>query len=739
MTFASLLLAAVTVLPAQDGTGSVWGLVRSRSSNAPLAFATIEIIGAGLAPLQAQTNGEGRYYLRNVPAGRRFIRVTHIDHAPEEIEIVIIAGRTHPVSFDLELRPVRLRPVRARAGPLMTDLRDTTSARPTDLGNATVRALEATPGVAELGLAEAAREVPGHEPIDPSDVLFVRGGSADLKLVLLNGAPVFAPFHIGGLIHPVDGDLFRSATLYLGGAPARYNGGLSYVMDLETRSGRPTGLHGNVAVDLLSARGVVEGPVPGRGTVVLGARGVHGRGAEPFFRDPFPYSYGDAVGRMDFDLAPGKVLSMSGFWNRESVRMDSLTRPEENAAWGNTAGSLRLRSTVGKSDGLFTVAAGQFGARLPVGSSRRLMTGGVSRQIRASADFGRSVGSSRLSYGASFDRVDFSQRVWVEQGEVDSTLYRDATSGSMAGAYIDAATNPLERVQLRAGLRGDVFTMDGGVALSPRIAITLLVTDRVSATVAAGRYRQYVRTTEEPLALITTPQSAQGETQHLTVASSTHLTMALDQDLGENVRLSLEGFYKTFDGLPSTGGVTAEASGVDLWVRRNKGELVGWFGYSLAWVWSDHEDPNHAMRFFDGRQLMTAGLSGPLIGKGKFDVRVSYGAGLPFAAIPEPEANTPVIGVGLADVPAFSMVRDPSPSVPNAPDQPYIRIDAQLARTWHGDWRGFAFEFTPYVKVLNALNRRDGIFYYYERGGSADARALAGLPLLPVVGVDWRF
>jgi hypothetical protein len=41
--------------------------------------------------------------------------------------------------------------------------------------------------------------------------------------------------------------------------------------------------------------------------------------------------------------------------------------------------------------------------------------------------------------------------------------------------------------------------------------------------------------------------------------------------------------------------------------------------------------------------------------------------------------------------------------------------------------------------VLNALNRRDGIFYYYDRGAGAEARALAGLPVLPIVGLDWRF
>jgi hypothetical protein len=157
------------------------------------------------------------------------------------------------------MRPFKLDPVTARVNPLPTGLRDTVSALVPEIGTATVHVLEATPGMAELGLADAAREAPGQEPIDPSDVLFVRGGAADLKLVLLNGAPVYAPFHIGGLINALDPGLLRSATLYLGGAPARYDGGLSYVMDLETRSGRPNLPHLDVGFDMLAARAVTGG------------------------------------------------------------------------------------------------------------------------------------------------------------------------------------------------------------------------------------------------------------------------------------------------------------------------------------------------------------------------------------------------------------------------------------------------------------------------------------------------
>src|SRR5690606_5250419 len=106
--------------------------------------------------------------------------------------------------------------------------RDTVAAAAPELSAASIRALEATPGVAELGIAEAARRFPSEEPIDPSEILYVRGAVADLKLVLLDGAPVYAPFHLAGLIAPFETGVLREASLFLGGAPSRYDGGLSY-------------------------------------------------------------------------------------------------------------------------------------------------------------------------------------------------------------------------------------------------------------------------------------------------------------------------------------------------------------------------------------------------------------------------------------------------------------------------------------------------------------------------------
>jgi hypothetical protein len=230
----------------------------------------------------------------------------------------------------------------------------------------------------------------------------------------------------------------------------------------------------------------------------------------------------------------------------------------------------------------------------------------------------------------------------------------------------------------------------------------------------------------------------------LGIAKATHLVLSLDQELGVGLRLGLEGYYKAFEDLPSSQGELAEASGVELWVRRASGRYTGWFGYSLAWVWTVESDQPSTSRFA-GRQLLSAGASGPLLGHGTFDVRLSYGAGLPFTAIPEPEASAPVFGLRPGTgMPAFSYVPSTSPEEaprdPIPPDEQYLRVDAELAHTFITELRGFAFELKPYFKVLNALGRRDALFYHFDRSQQdPQARAVAALPVLPILGLEWRF
>lgn len=744
----ALALALVTTVAPGDpvAAGVVRGQVRSESTGAPLALAVVEVMDAGTpagTPVRAVTDSTGGYILRQVPAGRHIVRATHFDHAPFEVEVLVPPGGDMVVDLSLALRPLTLPAVLARARE--HDGLDTMAASAPELAAASMRLLDASPGMAELGLAQAARGVPGgSQPSDPSDVLYVRGGAADLKLVLLDGAPVYAPFHVGGLLTPFEAEAVRSAKLYLGGAPARYDGGLSYVLDLHTRSGRSDGTHADGGMDMLSARAVVDGPV-GKGiTYMASARGVHGLGADPLLNAPFPYTYGDGLGRLDVSLGGGRALRLTGFLNRETVRLDASGADPRSAYWGNSAGSLRYHGRIAGADGELTASMGEYDAMLPVGGDRPMLADGTSRRIRLAADFEEALGAAQLHWGASYDRESIYYFGFSLTSPDTLIMHADA-GGNTLGGYVDGAWQPLHWLRLRGGMRADRFDGDAQPRLGPRLSATWVVSDRATLTLAAGRYHQYVRATEAAV-VSSGAQTSLHAVPPLSVAEASHLVLSYDQELVEGMRLGVEGYYKHFSGVPSGdvgGSSPAQASGLDLWVRRGSGRVTGWLGYSLTWVWAAN-GAEETTDLFSERQLLSAGLGTPLIGRAFLDLRFSYGSGMPFTAVPQPERPAPTepIPAGGPKADIVAPVPTPGPSsdpVAPGPDDPYLRLDAQVGRSFAGRYRGMTFEFTPYVRVINALDRRDALFYQFDRTRDQQPQAVGALPLLPIVGFSWRF
>src|SRR5690606_38451992 len=122
-------------------------------------------------------------------------------------------------------------------------------------------------------------------------------------------------------------------------------------------------------------------------------------------------------------------------------------------------------------------------------------------------------------------------------------------------------------------------------------------------------YHQYLR---PPESAVFTPlnDAPAAPVEPLALARATHVSLALDQEVGEGVRFGLEGFFKNFDGIPGGVASNANASGMDLWVRKGAGAWQGWLGYSLSWTWS-LTDTEPASRFA-ARHLLSSGVSAPL-------------------------------------------------------------------------------------------------------------------------------
>ncbi|HZI01463.1 MAG TPA: carboxypeptidase-like regulatory domain-containing protein, partial [Flavisolibacter sp.] len=205
------------------------GYITDSASGERLQGATIAAINQGLG---TTSNAYGFYSL-TLPEAPAELIVNVVGYEPA-LQTIILTGDTvmafqlAPVTTTLssvEVAATRTRklPIQQSTQMSMVDLpMETIASMPKLLGETDVfRSLQFLPGVM------AGNEV--------SSGLYVRGGSPDQNLILLDGVPVYNASHLFGLFSVFNADALQSVQLFKGGFPARYGGRLSSVIDLRMK------------------------------------------------------------------------------------------------------------------------------------------------------------------------------------------------------------------------------------------------------------------------------------------------------------------------------------------------------------------------------------------------------------------------------------------------------------------------------------------------------------------------
>ncbi|NRA51700.1 MAG: TonB-dependent receptor plug domain-containing protein, partial [Phaeodactylibacter sp.] len=99
--------------------------------------------------------------------------------------------------------------------------------------------------------------------------LYVRGGSPDQNLVLLDGVPVYNTSHLLGIFSVFNADAVKNVTLTKGGFPARYGGRLSSILEINMKEGNLQEWHGEGSIGMISSRLTLEGPIKKDKTSIL--------------------------------------------------------------------------------------------------------------------------------------------------------------------------------------------------------------------------------------------------------------------------------------------------------------------------------------------------------------------------------------------------------------------------------------------------------------------------------------
>jgi TonB-dependent SusC/RagA subfamily outer membrane receptor len=88
--------------------GTVVGQVVNVATKTPLANVMVLVKGT---ELRTGTNADGRFAIRNVPAGSHTLRVQLLGYAPEEQTVNVVAGQTATLDFSMKELPYAIAPV----------------------------------------------------------------------------------------------------------------------------------------------------------------------------------------------------------------------------------------------------------------------------------------------------------------------------------------------------------------------------------------------------------------------------------------------------------------------------------------------------------------------------------------------------------------------------------------------------------------------------------------------------
>lgn len=223
----------------------------------------------------------------------------------------------------------------------------------------TVEKLPALMG--EVDIIKSMQLMPGVQSgTEGSSGLYVRGGSPDQNLILLDGVPVYNASHLFGFFSVFNSDAIKNVSLIKGGFPARYGGRLSSVLDISMKEGDMNELKASGNIGLVATKLLIEGPINKGKTsfLVTGRRTYYDLLGRPIARlageedlpSYFFYDLNAKVNhifstkdRLYFSLYSGK----DQFLQREIDTYDSTqgeeieAKDEFNLRWGNITSALR--------------------------------------------------------------------------------------------------------------------------------------------------------------------------------------------------------------------------------------------------------------------------------------------------------------------------------------------------------------------------------------------------------------
>jgi len=771
-----LLAIAAPSLEAQ--LANVQGRVRGEEGSAVYG-ATVRLLLGTATIGGADTDRLGSFRLRSVPAGTYELLVQALGYAETSETVSVAAGQTLELDLRVERQALEVEGISVEAE------RSRQRIRFEEVGGATVREinladLEQLPGVLEADPVRAIKVLPGVvSTSDFSASFHVRGGSADQNLILLDGVPIFSPFHLGGFFSVFNADMLDRAELFSGGFPAQHGGRVSSVLQIESDPGDGD-FQVDAGISLLASRVAIGGGLPRGVANALGLANIKWRTSarrsyfdilmKPAFE--FPYHLTDLQTVMEGWTHSGDRITLTAYTGRDVLdltRLDAEDFPLRiDWDWGNDVVGgrwTRPRRGGGSLDVRANVSRYGTGLSFPDFADTELSSRIVQSQVRVDLDM-RPTPNMGVSVGGALERLSYRNLFGTGGTEFGS----GEGAGWLLGTYAQTSWSRPREWLLELGLRLDAWAPDPGdhvFELAPRFAAKRFFDDGdIALKVAAGRYTQFLHSLRDedlPLGL---------DFWVLAGARAPHVVSDQLQVGIEGYRdidwfWSVEAYVRSFDGVV-TFNVADDPNddfddilagdglsyGADLLLRKETGDVNGWIAVSLLRAERTFADalapelPRPSVTYspiFDRRLDVDLVLRYPMPWGWQGGLRWNVGTGTPYTrAIGSYAHYSPQFvaaggrlqwsGVaGSRGLDGYAVALEGR----NASRYPtYHRLDVSFRKPFEKSWGTI----TPRIDLVNVYDQRNVLFYFYEYDRSPATRSgVSMFPILPTFGFEVHF
>lgn len=166
---------------------------------------------------------------------------------------------------------------------------------------------------------------------------FVRGGTSDQNLIQIDEAPIYDPSHLFGLFSVFNADVIKDSELYKAGIPSKYGGRLSSILDVRTKDGNMKKLSGSAGIGLLASRLMIEGPIKkDKSSFILSGR----RSYVDLFtgkRSGNKVSFYDYNGKVNWRKDDKNRFFLSAYLGRDVLKFGN----DGTFGWGNATATVR--------------------------------------------------------------------------------------------------------------------------------------------------------------------------------------------------------------------------------------------------------------------------------------------------------------------------------------------------------------------------------------------------------------